>query len=123
MKIRTRKRFIALAAPVVVSIGLTLDTANTANASTSDDSRALSSAIMATVAADGQSGPQQVTPQTPADCVYYLRLAGYTITAKRVDACNSATTPIGGYAFCVGGLVDYGVTRYHADNACRLGLD
>ncbi|PRY62544.1 hypothetical protein [Glycomyces artemisiae] len=67
-------------------------------------------------AADGD-----VSAQTSADCVYYLRAVGYEVGPKRTQACNTGGSGSwGAKAFCMIGLMDGGVSEYHADNACTL---
>ncbi|MFD0687599.1 hypothetical protein [Actinomadura fibrosa] len=75
-------------------------------------SAALPSQAVATVE---RSNVQQSAPASPADCVYYLSLAGYTITPARVSACNA-----GDGLNCWVRLMNTGVSNYHAANACRL---
>ncbi|THV23450.1 hypothetical protein [Glycomyces paridis] len=59
--------------------------------------------------------------QTSADCVYYLRAVGYAVGPTRTQACN---TGAGGQWFsqvyCIAGLINGGVSDYHAANACKL---
>ena len=66
-------------------------------------------------------GSNHPSPQTSADCVYYLRAVGYAVGPQRTQACNEGAS--GGWAawgFCYARLVDGGVSKYHADKACVL---
>jgi hypothetical protein len=66
---------------------------------------------------------QQIEPYSAADCLHYLDLAGYQLTVARANACESGESDGTGQLNCFLGLINTGVTDYHASNACELAND